>query len=106
MSATSDAAGPGPVPGSTDPSALTETPDGSVDPAIVDVPSPSGAPTSHTVRQPVVRVHGSRRARLMPAPGTTAEPAPADDPARGASAGPVASGPNDERMLRDVPPHY
>lgn len=58
------------------------------------------------VRQPVVRVRGARRARLMPAPGTTAEPAPADDPHRGATAGPTASGPNDDRMLRDVPPHY
>jgi len=57
-------------------------------------------------RQPVVRVRGSRRARLLPAPGTTAEPAPADDPQRGAGTGPVASGPNDDRMLRDVPPHY
>lgn len=106
MSTTPDAAGPGPVPGSTDASAVTETPDATVDPTAVDVPSPSGAPAPHAVRQPVVRVHGSRRARLMPAPGTTAEPAPADDPARGTSAGPVASGPNDERMLRDVPPHY
>lgn len=106
MSTTPDAAGPGPVRGSTDPSALTEIPDETADPAAVDVPSPSGASTPHAVRQPVVRVRGSRRARLMPAPGTTAEPAPADDPARGESAGPVASGPNDERMLRDVPPHY
>ncbi|BAJ75765.1 myosin heavy chain [Microbacterium testaceum StLB037] len=57
-------------------------------------------------RQPIVRVRGARRARLMPAPGTTAEPAPADDPNRGAAPGPVASGPNDDRMLRDVPPHY
>ncbi|MDF2664977.1 MAG: myosin heavy chain [Microbacterium sp.] len=60
----------------------------------------------HAPRQPVVRVRGARRARLMPAPGTTAEPAPADDPERGAGPGPVASGPNDDRMLRDVPPHY
>jgi hypothetical protein len=57
-------------------------------------------------RQPIVRVRGSRRARLLPAPGTTAEPAPADDPQRGSSPGPAASGPNDDRMLRDVPPHY
>ncbi|WP_295851388.1 hypothetical protein [uncultured Microbacterium sp.] len=59
-----------------------------------------------TERQPVVRVRGARRARLLAAPGTTAEPAPADDPARGAGARPAASGPNDERMMRDVPPHY
>ncbi|KTR95506.1 hypothetical protein NS220_05635 [Microbacterium testaceum] len=57
-------------------------------------------------RQAIVRVSGARRARLLPAPGTTAEPAPADDPHRGAGPGPVASGPNDDRMLRDVPPHY
>lgn len=106
MSATPDAAGPGPVVGSDDSSASIETADGSVESVAVDVAPASGTPTPHAVRQPVVRVHGSRRARLMPAPGTTAEPAPADDPARGASAGPVASGPNDERMLRDVPPHY
>jgi len=62
--------------------------------------------TPHAERQPVVRVRGARRARLMPAPGTTAEPAPADDPHRGTGSGPVASGPNDDRMLRDVPPHY
>lgn len=57
-------------------------------------------------RQPVVRVRGSRRAQLLAAPGTTAEPAPADDGERGAGPKPVASGPNDDRMLRDVPPHY
>ncbi len=57
-------------------------------------------------RQPVVRVRGARRARLLPAPGTTAEPAPADDRERGRGAKPVASGPNDDRMLGDVPPHY
>ncbi|WP_295838378.1 hypothetical protein [uncultured Microbacterium sp.] len=61
---------------------------------------------AHTERQPIVRVRGARRARLLPAPGTTAEPAPADDPGRGTGARPAASGPNDERMLRDVPPHY
>lgn len=60
----------------------------------------------HAARQPVVRVRGARRARLMPAPGTTAEPAPADDPERGAATAPAASGPNDDRMRRDVPPHY
>ncbi|WP_243393047.1 hypothetical protein [Microbacterium testaceum] len=57
-------------------------------------------------RQPVVRVRGARRARLLAAPGTTAEPAPADERERGAGASPAASGPNDDRMLRDVPPHY
>lgn len=57
-------------------------------------------------RQPVVQVRGARRARLLAAPGTTAEPAPADERERGAGARPAASGPNDDRMLRDVPPHY
>ncbi|PTT19935.1 hypothetical protein DBR36_06755 [Microbacterium sp. HMWF026] len=57
-------------------------------------------------RQSVVRVRGARRARLLAAPGTTAEPAPADERERGTSARPAASGPNDDRMLRDVPPHY
>ncbi|WP_353665123.1 hypothetical protein [Microbacterium sp. che218] len=66
----------------------------------------SAALGADDVRQPVVRVRGARRARLMPAPGTSAEPAPADDPARGAASRPAASGPNDERMLREVPPHY
>lgn len=66
----------------------------------------AGAPASRTERQPVVRVRGARRARLLAAPGTTAEPAPADDPGRGVGARPTASGPNDERMMRDVPPHY
>ncbi|CAH0166461.1 hypothetical protein [Microbacterium sp. Bi128] len=58
------------------------------------------------VRQPIVRMPGARRARLLAAPGTSAEPAPADDPSRGEAAGPVASGPNDAQLLRDVPPHY
>lgn len=61
---------------------------------------------SESDRQRVVRVPGSRRAQLTPVPGTDAEPelpetdedAPAPDGA--------ASGPNDERMRRDVPPHY
>jgi len=52
-------------------------------------------------RQHVVRVPGSRRARLTPAPGTTEEPVPSDeeDPAD-------ETGPNDERMRQDKPPHY
>ncbi|KQR23676.1 hypothetical protein ASF76_09875 [Microbacterium sp. Leaf151] len=65
-----------------------------------------GTRTAPPARQPVVRVRGSRRARLLPAPGTTAEPAPADDRERGRGSKPVASGPNDDRMLGDVPPHY
>ncbi len=54
-------------------------------------------------RQHVERVPGSRRARLTPAPGTTAEPGAVvfDSPA------PVKdAGPNDARLRQDVPPHY
>ncbi|WP_424980849.1 hypothetical protein [Microbacterium sp. S308A+] len=61
-------------------------------------PVPGGAP-----RQRVVRVGGSRRARLTPAPGTRAEPHERD-PGEGPSAG--KGGPNDDRMRREVPPHY
>ena len=54
-------------------------------------------------RQRLERVAGSRRVRLTAVPGTTPEPdaevAPVADE-------PPASGPNDERMLREVPPHY
>ncbi|MCC2030860.1 hypothetical protein [Microbacterium allomyrinae] len=63
-------------------------------------------------RQRIERVPGSRRAKLTPAPGTTAEPVPGDettDAAPPASTGGTASdqsGPNDERLRRDVPPHY
>ncbi|CAI9387014.1 hypothetical protein [Microbacterium sp. T2.11-28] len=61
---------------------------------------------SGSERQRIVRVAGSRRAQLTPAPGTDAAPelpvvdetAPAADTA--------SSGPNDERLRRDVPPHY
>ncbi|MFD5213034.1 hypothetical protein [Microbacterium sp. NPDC058345] len=54
-------------------------------------------------RQRVVRVPGSRRAKLTPAPGTDTEPESAD--AR-RPAPEKQQGPNDDRMLRDVPPHY
>lgn len=70
-------------------------------------------------RQRIVRVAGARRARLTPAPGTSAEPVPADlrdaeatqtDAASGAPGAAPASGPtvgpNDEQLRRDVPPHY
>lgn len=63
---------------------------------------------SSSDRQRIERVTGSRRAKLTPAPGTTAEPTPADEdePDASAPASGEASGPNDERMKRDVPPHY
>jgi len=54
-------------------------------------------------RQRIVRVAGARRAKLTRVEGTTSEPhvkpersVPADGD----------RGPNDERMLREVPPHY
>ncbi|WES64829.1 hypothetical protein P0L94_01870 [Microbacter sp. GSS18] len=59
-------------------------------------------------RQRVEKVPGSRRAKLTPAPGTQPEPVPEDE--SGADAGADASdqtaGPNDERLRRDVPPHW
>lgn len=65
---------------------------------------------SGTERQRIVRVAGSRRARLTAVPGTETEPrADADETTEapaGADAGAGASGPNDERMRNDVPPHY
>ncbi|WP_106814491.1 hypothetical protein [Microbacterium timonense] len=60
-------------------------------------------------RQRIERVRGSRRAKLTPAPGTSAEPVPGDDEDADAAAPTAASelsGPNDERLRRDVPPHY
>lgn len=61
-----------------------------------------------TDRQRIVRVPGSRRAKLTAAPGTEPEPAAADtdDEAPGATASGQMSGPNDDRLRRDVPPHY
>ncbi|MBS1906995.1 MAG: hypothetical protein JST33_10615 [Actinobacteria bacterium] len=55
-------------------------------------------------RQRIVRVRGSRRARLTPAPGTHPEPDERDREAVPAAKG--ESGPNDDRMRREVPPHY
>lgn len=58
-------------------------------------------------RQRVVRVPGSRRARLTPVPGS--DPAP-EEAGTARDEAPVArtepKGPNDEQLLRDVPPHY
>ncbi|MFE6736868.1 hypothetical protein [Microbacterium sp. NPDC057650] len=56
-------------------------------------------------RQHVVRVPGSRRAKLTPAPDTWAEPDERDRDAA-ESAASDDKGPNDERMRREVPPHY
>ncbi|MEW2459900.1 hypothetical protein ACFV3I_17290 [Microbacterium sp. NPDC059771] len=56
----------------------------------------------------MVRVPGARRARLTPVPGSDTAPEAATtatgDERRTAPAG--AKGPNDEQLLRDVPPHY
>lgn len=60
---------------------------------------------SEPERQHVVKVPGSRRARLTPAPGTDPSPDVVTNPARGKKPG-GGGGPNDERMLGDVPPHY
>ncbi|WP_203135962.1 hypothetical protein [Microbacterium sp. JZ31] len=59
-------------------------------------------------RQRIVRVRGSRRAKLTPVAGTLSD-SEAEATLRGAE--PPAqrtadSGPNDERLRRDVPPHY
>ncbi|WP_460802542.1 hypothetical protein [Microbacterium sp. GXF6406] len=62
-------------------------------------------PDSDEPRQRVVRVAGSRRARLTAVEGTDSSPdvvthtAPRPESVTG-------SGPNDDRMLREVPPHY
>jgi len=56
-------------------------------------------------RQRVVRVPGSRRAKLTPVPGSDGEPESVETAAPERKPAP-RGGPNDERMLRDVPPHY
>jgi hypothetical protein len=54
-------------------------------------------------RQKVVRIAGSRRARLTPVPGTDTDPERVvKDPQR--PKGP--KGPNDDQLMQDVPPHY
>lgn len=58
-------------------------------------------------RQRVVRVPGSRRARLTPVPGTDTEPeaaVPGHDDGLAPASGPKE--PNDDRLRQDVPPHY
>lgn len=54
-------------------------------------------------RQRVVRVAGARRAKLTRVEGTTAEPHVRGERTAGTAGD---HGPNDERMLREVPPHY
>jgi len=63
-----------------------------------------------SARQRVERVRGARRAKLTPAPGTAAEPVPADEADGDAGvpegSGRKDSGPNDAQLRLDVPPHY
>lgn len=64
--------------------------------------------------QRIVRVKGSRRVRLTPVPGSDPNPesaaaAVAERQAAASSPGVKKTqprGPNDERMMLDVPPHY
>lgn len=55
-------------------------------------------------RQRIEKVPGSRRARLTPAPGSDPSPEVAPKAARPQRRG--ARGPNDDQLLRDIPPHY
>lgn len=57
-------------------------------------------------RQRVVRVPGSRRARLTPVEGSDPAPEVPENDARRPSAPGDRRGPNDDQLLRDVPPHY
>ncbi|RLK47350.1 hypothetical protein [Microbacterium telephonicum] len=61
--------------------------------------------TDERGRQRIERMPGRRRARLTPAPGTDAEPA-AEPDADSATSAQKDAGPNDDRMRREVPPHY
>ena len=73
------------------------------EPSVSPEPDDTGSDDSGS-RQRIVRVRGSRRARLTPAPGTHAEPDERDREAGGEPKG--ASGPNDAALRREVPPHY
>ncbi|MBO9625868.1 MAG: hypothetical protein J7484_05795 [Microbacterium sp.] len=57
-------------------------------------------------RQHVERVRGSRRARLTPVAGTDTAPETRSAEEERTTPPAEGRGPNDERMLRDVPPHY
>lgn len=67
----------------------------------------SSEPVSAAPRQHVERVTGARRARLTPVEGSDPDPesaVPIVAPKTSRPRGP--KGPNDDRMLEDVPPHY
>ena len=67
----------------------------------------AAAPAAATPRQRIVRVGASRRAKLTPAPNTTAEPTHAEAMGDEPEAAPKgARGPNDAQLRQDVPPHY
>jgi hypothetical protein len=73
--------------------------------------SNNGAEPDPEPRQRVVRVPGSRRARLTPAPGAIGEPdvreGDGDAVVTASRDNPTGErGPNDERLRREVPPHY
>lgn len=60
-------------------------------------------------RQRIIRVPGSRRVRLTPVAEAMGEPSVSDageGAGTAASDSPQATGPNDERLRREVPPHY
>ncbi len=57
-------------------------------------------------RQRVVRVAGSRRARLTPAPGSDPSPELVEDRDAVTPVPSADAGPNDARLRQDVPPHY
>lgn len=63
--------------------------------------------TSAETTQHVEKVPGSRRARLTAVPGTDPDPetASTDEEPRVVPAS-VGRGPNDQRLMQDVPPHY
>jgi hypothetical protein len=71
---------------------------------VSDTPDPE--PDTDHPRQRIIRSRSGRRAKLTPAPGTIAEPGSEDGADAPPDQGSGASGPNDERMRRDVPPHY
>ncbi|GAB3634012.1 hypothetical protein GCM10027421_33650 [Microbacterium shaanxiense] len=56
-------------------------------------------------RQRIVRVPGSRRAQLTPAPDTDPSPDVVTNAARTRKSD-GDGGPNDARLRDDVPPHY
>jgi hypothetical protein len=63
-------------------------------------------PDGSAPRQRVVRIAGSRRARLTPVPGSDPAPEAKTDDAPPPVRPKGAKGPNDDQLLQDVPPHY